>query len=360
MPRFGFSARASPSSATALSPFNSVLGQEGFPNVTDDDFSYITSAEIEENGMDIPRRRTPASELYGSYSHSAPGPSYGQSIPDDDVLLIRHNGITYPEHFPAFSIGDGKLLAGDVRDRIQMILDLSDRQANRMKLYYKGRRLSDANKPVREYGLKHNSEVLMTFGDAGLEGSGESDEDVPAIKRDRKKRVSGHGNMPKSPKESPEAPADSWRRSQTGRTADRHDTCSPRDSAPASLNSPTHDSHKRAKSRVRTQSPSGSALSTVSAPAGIPGGPIERLNNIAIYFNTQLVPLCKAFAVNPPSDPKKREEEHRKLSETIMQQVLLKLDAVETSSEEGARPRRKELVKAVQEILKEIDDAKIR
>jgi hypothetical protein len=64
------------------------------------------------------------------------------------------------------------------------------------------------------------------------------------------------------------------------------------------------------------------------------------------------------FAANPPMDAKKRIDGHRKLSETIMQQVLLKLDAIETSSEEGARARRKALVVEVQKALKALDDAR--
>ena len=53
----------------------------------------------------------------------------------------------------------------------------------------------------------------------------------------------------------------------------------------------------------------------------------------------------------------KRGEDHRKLSETIMQKILLKLDEIETSSEEGARARRKALVVEVQGFLNKIDAA---
>ncbi len=43
-----------------------------------------------------------------------------------------------------------------------------------------------------------------------------------------------------------------------------------------------------------------------------------------------------------------------------MQQVLLKLDEVDTSTEDGARGRRKELVQQVQAVLKSLDEAKAR
>jgi hypothetical protein len=60
----------------------------------------------------------------------------------------------------------------------------------------------------------------------------------------------------------------------------------------------------------------------------------------------------------PPKDPKKRIDEHRRLSETILQQVLLKLDDVQTKPENGARAWRKELVVEVQDYLNKLDAAK--
>ncbi|KAL2022407.1 hypothetical protein VTK56DRAFT_5474 [Thermocarpiscus australiensis] len=338
MRRYGFSSRG------GLSPFSSTLGEDGVPNVTEDDFSYITSADLEDledHRLDIPQPYASHSRFFDRYSQSAPAPAYNPDREEDDVLLINHRGVIYPEHFPAYSIGDGKLLVDDLRERIKMVLELSDRQARRLKLYYKGRRLRDADSPVRKYGVKNKSEILMTLGESSHGSSSESGEEIVVVGRDGREKSDVQGGSPRP-----------------GRSGGRDDR-SPRDStSQVHLEVPENDGRSRDRSKVRKRSPSGSAVSASSAPAGVPGGPIDKLNDIAAHFRTNLEPLCAKFVVRPPADHKKREDEHRKLAETIMQQVILKLDEVETEGDEAARARRKELVKYVQAVLKDIDDAK--
>ncbi|KAK4153061.1 BAG domain-containing protein [Chaetomidium leptoderma] len=335
MRRYGFSNRW-----PSISPFSS---QDGVPHVTDEDYSYITSADLEDRGVDIPRPYTSQSPIADSYSSSAP--AFGRPRPEDDVLLIKYQSVTYPEHFPAYSIGDGKLFVSDVRERVKMILDLSDRQAKRIKLYYKGRRLKKSEGPVREYGVKNNSELLMVLAESSRgSNSSVSSEEVMVV-RDGRERYEAPGDSPR----------DSPRVGRSGRWGDR----SPRDSnSQVGLDVPVDDNRRRGTSRVRTQSP-GSAASAASAPpvtrVGKPGGPIEKLNGISADFRSNWLSLCLDFAARPPTDPKKRAEEHRRLSETVMQKILLKLDAVETSEEQGARAMRKELVVEVQQVLNRMD-----
>ncbi|KAH6850478.1 BAG domain-containing protein [Chaetomium sp. MPI-CAGE-AT-0009] len=358
MPRYGFSNR------WAVSPFSS---QEGVPDVTSEDYSYITSADLEDHGIDVPRPYAPHSHFVEPHSHfvppnsqfdalphSAPPPTYGRQRPEDDVLLIKHKSINYPEHFPAYSIGDGKLLVSDLRERIKIILDLSDRQAKRIKLYYKGRRLKKADLPVREYGVKNNSEVLMVLGESSRGSGSETSEELVGAGRDERERYDTQGNSP--------------RVSRAHRWEDRGPRAS---GSQVGLDVPMDDSRKRATSRVRTQSP-GSGVSAASAPAaspsaaspptatpvGKPGGPIEKLNGIATDFNNNWLPLCLDYIARTPSDPKKRVDEHRRISESVLQQTLLKLDAIDTSTEEGARARRRALVVEVQGVLNKMDAAK--
>jgi hypothetical protein len=328
--RFGWSTRG------ALSPFSSNLGTSGgVPAVTDDDFSYITSEDLESHGLDIPPRphhsaQDASSSLYG---RSAP-----QVPEDDDILLIKNKGVTYPEHFPAYSIGDGQVLVSDLQERVQMVMKLSSRRARRVRLLYKGRQLKEMDKPVREYGVKNNSEVLVVLGDVEAEGSSdESSEEIVVVARDE----------------------DATRKKPTKkkRRGKKRDAArSPPDSGSNVGLEVPFDNDRRGAASSRAESPSVmSGVSGASAAASVPGGPTEKLNSIAMHFTTKLLPLCSDFTASPPSDPKKREDEHRRISETVMQQVILKLDEVDTQGQEEARARRKELVRHVQSVLKEMD-----
>ena len=345
MRRYGFSNR------WAVSPFGS---QEGVPNVTDNDYSYITSADLEDRRQYSPRTYAAPSHISDPYSRPPPSPTaHSRRQPEDDVILIKYEGVTYPEHFPAYSIGDAKLLVSDVRDRVAMILDLTERQAKQVKLLYKGRRLKKADLPLCEYGVKDNSELLLILGEPaqGSTTGSEVSEGAVGVGHAEQGAYGPRGGSPRnSPKNSP-------RFGRSGRWGDR----SPRESgSQTGLDVPSDGNRKRAQSKVRTQSPD-SAVSAASSPppaaplVGKPGGPIEKLNALASEFNNTWLPRCMEFASRPPRDDKKRVDEHRRLSETILQKILLKLDAIDTSTEEGARALRKQLVVDVQDQLSKID-----
>ncbi|XP_044722238.1 ATPase family associated with various cellular activities (AAA) domain-containing protein [Hirsutella rhossiliensis] len=293
MSRYGWSLRRDQSS-----PYSSLSG--GVPAVTDDDFSYITSQDLDDAPIGSSNHR----------HHHPRSQSAAPPAPEDDVLLVKNKGVTYPSRFPAYSIGDGKLRVRDVRERAGLMMELSDRAMRRLKLLYKGRELKEAAAPVRDYGVKNKSELMAVLPDVGDESS-QSEEEVVIVdakSRHRKKRK-------------PKKRSD-WN--------DGDSATSPREG----------NSHSRSP-----------------PPPASGSGPLKQIDDLAIEFKTKWLPLCVQYTAAPPTDPKIREEEHRKLSEMLMQSILLKLDGVETEGIPEVRARRKELVRSVQDVLKGLDGA---
>ncbi len=82
-----------------------------------------------------------------------------------------------------------------------------------------------------------------------------------------------------------------------------------------------------------------------------------KIEELRILFATDLLPLCEDFIMSVPNDKGRRVDTHRRISETVLQQVLLKLDAVDPDGDAVVRARRKELVRYVQAVLKRLDEA---
>ena len=85
--------------------------------------------------------------------------------------------------------------------------------------------------------------------------------------------------------------------------------------------------------------------------------PREEIEFLSNKFRTELVPQGIEFISNTPVDGKKREFDYRKISETILTQILLKSDSVETEGDTGARTLRKALADEVNSFLGDLDIA---
>ncbi|KAI1398480.1 BAG domain-containing protein [Hypoxylon fuscum] len=309
--RFGWS-----SSREGISPYASQTDSQGVPHVTDEDFSYITSEDL-EHSLQSPSR---------SYDPQSRRPPPSATV-DDDVLLIKSNGVTYPVHFPAYSIGDGKLFVRDVRTRVGLVMDLSDRRSRRLKMLYKGRQLKEQDIPIRDYGVKNNSELMVVVPEGKLSDEEEDSSEEVVVTEDTAQK-SGRNKKNKGRKK-------------------KKERVSPREST-TNLDLPQREQGGRKQSEASIHP------SRVPSPT-VPSTPREKLEAIRTHFDEELLPLCQQFANSPPKDKKRLEDEHRKLSETVMQHVLLKTDEVETGGSMEIRAQRKELVNYVQDILKELD-----
>lgn len=286
--------------------------------VDDSDYSYITPSDL------------------AALSQPAPGAN-------PDILIFRHKKVSYPVHFPTSSIDSGKLTIGAARDAAAK--KLSDNNAagsnsapldpRRVRMFWKGRNLKDDVRSVRDEGLSSDAqaEILCVIGEPITTAS-------PSTAA-----ASGEA-------EDEEADSDS----------DADGTSTP-NSAPK---------RKRVRNRSRkkknnNKSTAGTGTSTPTTPlGGLPGGgvplpttpqtPQAKMAAIAAHFHAALLPLCEAYVAQPPAEKAKRETEHRRITETTLQQVLLKLDGVETEGIEEARVMRRELVREVQGWLTRMDE----
>lgn len=321
------------STRDGISPYASQTDDQGIPQITDDDYSYITSEDLE--------RSTP--RTYEPENRHVPPPIDDE---EDDVLMIKHKGASYPVIFPAYSIGDGKVYVEDVLNRIALIMKLSDRRRRRTKMLYKGRQLKVQDKPIRDYGVKNNSELLLIMPEGKL--SDEDDEDGAVSGTD-----SGEEVVVAEAREESKPRKNKKNNKGGNKKKKRKDQGSQRENA-SYLNMPDRErdgsTGGKTPSDERSRHPSRIPSPTVAA------GPIEKLNAISEHFESQMLPLCRDYIAKPPTDSKKRADEHRKISETVMQHVLLKLDEVDTGGDPEIRSRRKELVNRVQGILKHVDE----
>lgn len=323
-----------------FSPFTRSPPQ-GSSRVSDADFSYITADDLRKHAAET------------NASHQQPGSPADYGPPrDTDVLVLRNKKQDYSMHFPAYSIAKGELTVGHLREQAAKKIGTTPR---RVKLLYRGKTLKEDGRTCKQEGLRDNAELFLTLTDAGAsnpassdegsedEGGADGDEQMmtadgqPKRKRNRGKRTKKRNKREQQQHQTQQQPFEPSGRAETPQ--------------PPSNLAPHSHAHAHSQSAPNTRGPSPSPK-----PAPTPATPQEKLTALQNTLSTYVAQV-RAFTADPPREAHKREFEYKRLSETILAQVLLKLDAVETEGDADARTQRKELVRETQAVLQELDAA---
>ncbi|KAK5125470.1 hypothetical protein LTR85_000579 [Meristemomyces frigidus] len=306
-----------------FSPFTRSPPQ-GSSRVSDADFSYITADDLRNHNAD-----SGASHSHHHHQRAESPVDYGPSR-DTDQLLLKNKKREYPVHFPAYSIAKGELTVGHVRDQAAKKTGTND--PRRIKLLFRGKNLKDDARTCKAEGLRDGDQLMLTIADSMASASAsddDDDDDESGYADGGEQTADGEGRRRRN------------RGKKSKRKAKREQvsgTATPAEQAPAANLGVPH-------SQPSTRAPS---------PRPTPTTAIGKIEAIREKLGEYL-PQAAAFQQSPPADPAKKDFEHKKLSETILAQVLLKLDAVETEGDPEARQRRKDLVRETQNVLQDLD-----
>ncbi|KAJ5766212.1 uncharacterized protein N7511_003828 [Penicillium nucicola] len=83
--------------------------------------------------------------------------------------------------------------------------------------------------------------------------------------------------------------------------------------------------------------------------------PLAQVNVLSEWLQQDMLPLVNEYVMNPPTDLKTRRFDYRRLSETILAQVMLKSDGIDPDGDVATRMARKVLIKDAQAALNKLD-----
>ncbi|KAJ6191197.1 hypothetical protein N7519_001218 [Penicillium mononematosum] len=238
-----------------------------------------------------------------------------------DIIVLRHRGTMYPLQFRAYAIDDGIVTVGVLRQEAVRIV--GDPFPDLIRLFYRGRSLEDDNQTCKAEGLKQYSEVLVTVSEIQLDPRSDSSHYekgytgdssrgqfnvINKVERKKNKKKTGHTSPPDPPSRHP----------------------SPAPSSSSLLSPPDLKTMRTA---------------------------MEQVSSLTVYFERDIIPLCDEYIAQPPGDIKKRDSEHKKLSEMVLRQVMLPVDEIEPEGDVTVRNARRTLVKQAQHVLSLLDAA---
>ncbi|QSS64698.1 BAG domain-containing protein [Histoplasma capsulatum] len=319
------------------------------------------------------------------------------TVDDADYTSARHN-LGYSSTDPRSGRQPLTVADDDVKLAAANALDVAD--TRQIKLLYKGTVLRDDSARARDVGLKQNSATMCVVSNILPDTSSEESLVTPAYyetseaaeqssssprangasggggrkKRRQKKRKNKNEDKNKNASNDTQASAQSTSKpfalpierhhqqhpqrapqQQQQSPPSSYTSNSPNLSAPPSVAASTD--YRPTSSASASASPRPSRVPKPSPNLNFVGTPQEKLSLLSSYFHDSLEPLLREFIQHPPGDQKTRDIEHRKLSETTMMQVILKVDGIEVDGNEEARQQRRTLIVTVQNLLKLLDEA---
>ncbi|MCJ1377982.1 hypothetical protein MMC17_001078 [Xylographa soralifera] len=318
------------------------------PTVSEDDYHYLGPDDIVD-----PPRPTYIPNSTSSYFPSSRAPIASRADAANplapDILILKHRGTTYPLHFPAFEIGEGILRVGELRKTAAKKID-PGMDPRRIKLLYKGKVLKEDAVACREEGLKQNSELMCVVSEGPVNGRADEDSSESASEGEMiGKEINGgvrvdvDGTIIGGPK-----------KARKGHRAGKKKRRDLRDESSGYGGSGTTTEGRNSPMPGSVPGQSQGSPKTQQQQTR-PKSAMDKLDELSSTFHTKFVPQCIQFTSNPPSDAKIRDMEYKKLSESILAQIILKLDEVQTEGDEEARARRKALVKETQAMLSSLD-----
>ncbi|RVX70581.1 hypothetical protein B0A52_05232 [Exophiala mesophila] len=284
---------------------------------------------------------------------------------EPDRVLVRYMASIYPIHFAPYSISEEGAYVGELREQTAAFLQ-TDPQ--RIRLVYKSRDLKHDSWPLKRYHIKQNSEVAaiktegpLDYSDRESASSSGSDTEATQNQNPRRRPRALSSVRHRSDDSIP-------RTQQPPRTSATHLHPNGHISAGTPFERQSRGTlHPDADPRqYQRREPSRSSQRrdhTINVPSATtftpisisdPTTPLGKLQTLSNTLRGTWLPLCEQYIANPPSDPQSRAKEHRKLTESIMQHITLKADAIDVDSPD-ARSFRKSLINEINDLNKTMD-----